>query len=79
VRPVLEELRQRNAQAPQPVEQGWPEGQRAEEQEQKPKQPQAHEPEAAQAAQPADGRLLLERALHEHIAQAVRPVLEELR
>jgi hypothetical protein len=37
------------------------------------------QPEATQAAQPAGAAPLLGPALHERIAQAVRPVLEELR
>src|ERR687887_997809 len=37
------------------------------------------QPEATQAAQPAGAGPLLGPALHERIAQAVRPVLEELR
>jgi hypothetical protein len=141
VRPVLEELRQRNAQARPPVAQARPVGQGGEEQEEEPphalerapqpeaaqkaapayvfdekgrliaelkrpvEQPQEdarsqvperapqpaeqpheeeqpHVPERApqpEAAQPAGAGPLLNLALHERIAQAVRPVLEELR
>src|SRR5204863_439670 len=50
LRPVLGELRQRIVQAPQPVEQGRPEGQRREEQAQEEEQPQAPE----RAPQPQD-------------------------
>jgi hypothetical protein len=39
----------------------------------------ASQPEAAQAEQPAGGGRLLSQDLHERIAQAMRPVLEELR
>jgi Gas vesicle protein len=82
MQPVLEELRQPNAQAPQPVEQAWPEGRRDEERPQEDEQPQPPEralrPEAAQAEQPAGAGPLLGSALHERIAQAMRPVLAEL-
>ena len=37
------------------------------------------QPEAAQAEQSAGAGPLLDQALHEHLAQAMRPVLEELR
>src|SRR5437763_250893 len=71
VRSVLEELRQRNAQAPQPVEQARPVGQGGEEQqeEEPPHAPErAPQPEAAQNAAPAyvfdeQGRLIAELQL----------------
>ena len=81
MRPVLAELPQRIAQAWQPAVQGRPAGQHGEEQNQE--QPHAPErtsqPQATPAEQPAGAGPLLGPSLHEHIAQAVRPVLAELR
>jgi hypothetical protein len=67
VRSVLEELRQRNAQAPQPVEQARPVGQGGQEQ-QVEEPPPAPQPHAAQNAAPAyvldqTGRLIAELQL----------------
>jgi hypothetical protein len=58
--------------APQPAEQ-------PQEEEQPQASDRAPQPEAAQAEQPAGAGPLLGPALHERIAQAMRPVLEELR
>jgi hypothetical protein len=124
---VLEEVRQPNRRAPQPVAQAWPTGQRGAEQPPEAEQPHVQEPEAEQNAasacvfdvtsayvldkegrmiaeltpraqqppeeerpqaperaeqpraeeteQPVGGRPLVGQALHEHIAQAIQPVL----
>jgi hypothetical protein len=75
-------LHERITQAWQRMEQARPEGRQEEDQQQEEEQPQALErpsqPEAAQAEQPAGAGPLLGQALHERIAQAMRPVLEGL-
>jgi hypothetical protein len=66
-----EEQPQAQERAPQPAEQL--------QEEEPPHAPErAPQPEAAQAQQPAGPRPLLGPTLHERIAQAMRPVLEEL-
>ena len=75
-------LHERIAQAGQRMEQARPEGRQEEEQQQEDEQPQALErasqPDAARAEQSAGAGPLLGPALHERIAQAMRPVLEGL-
>ena len=53
--------------------------QQSPEEEQPQTQERAPQPQAAQADQPAGGGQLLGRVLQEQIAQAMRPVLGELR
>jgi Gas vesicle protein len=69
--------------APQPAAQPTEQPQAREHAPQPAEQPQAPErapqPEAAQAQQPAGAGPLVDQALQEHIAQAMRPVLGEVR
>jgi Gas vesicle protein len=82
---VLDQQGRVSAEVKQPVEQVHEdEGPQAQKRAPQPtEQPQAPEPpaqpKAAQAEQPASARPLVDQALQEHIAQAIRPVLGEVR
>jgi hypothetical protein len=77
---VLDKQGREIAELKQPVEQAHEdEGPHAAERAPQPAAAQAPQPAAAQPQQPAGAAPLVDQALHEHIAQAIRPILGELR